>query len=304
ITDSLQIEVLKAGFQQVLSFRPQEIQSLKLYGKSIVVEVDSTYCHGLKRKHSSNRAYLVISTSTVTQKCHDPDCKDNVASMVRTHMDKFPVAFRNVVLSLLEPTVKESSVLPAIASELVKDIIGVFDFQLSEIGPVSTSESGNGLVAKIMLDSGVIRRGASFMGSLYDGARLQQHSFICPSPSLEVRTNGEKDFELLCPNMGCTFRDPQRLSSFHRMTQPSVTRRLGAGCSKVLDWHKKSVHMGKCRPTPPLQIPCIPERMLVRGRKERQYRAAGGCVEWGSLQAAVGHLLVPSVADPLNARSF
>ncbi|KAI8842181.1 hypothetical protein BJ741DRAFT_660879 [Chytriomyces cf. hyalinus JEL632] len=103
ITDYSHLDVLKTGFRQVLCFRPEEIGTIKLYPKNIVAEVASAYCHRLKHRHSSNHAYLVLSTLEVTLECHAPGCKDNVEAMIRTPIKTFPPDFRGLIEALLTP---------------------------------------------------------------------------------------------------------------------------------------------------------------------------------------------------------
>ncbi|KAJ3235304.1 hypothetical protein HDU81_000655 [Chytriomyces hyalinus] len=90
LTNQDHLDVLKAGLGTVLMYRPDEILSFKKYAKSVVVELDDTYFPGLKRKHSSNRVYLVISATAVSKKCSSPQCASNPASTVKTAITVFP----------------------------------------------------------------------------------------------------------------------------------------------------------------------------------------------------------------------
>ncbi|KAJ3243168.1 hypothetical protein HDU78_000787 [Chytriomyces hyalinus] len=101
ITNEDDLTILKAGLKQI-DLRPRECLTFKKYPHTIVVELDDLFCQRLQRKHTSNRAFLVISATTVTRKCSSPQCASIPASSVQTAIGVFPDDFKSVVKQLLD----------------------------------------------------------------------------------------------------------------------------------------------------------------------------------------------------------
>ncbi|KAI8828113.1 hypothetical protein BJ741DRAFT_653829 [Chytriomyces cf. hyalinus JEL632] len=93
ISNEDDLDVLKQ-----LELRPRECLAFKKYAK---VKLDDLYCFHLERKHTSNRAFLVISATAVTQKSSSLHCATNLAATFKTAIGVFPSEFRAVVAHLL-----------------------------------------------------------------------------------------------------------------------------------------------------------------------------------------------------------
>ncbi|KAJ3243169.1 hypothetical protein HDU78_000788 [Chytriomyces hyalinus] len=229
ITDPLQVDIIKAGFQQVLSLRPQEIQSLRQYAKTIVAEVDSTYCHGVKRKHSSNRTYLVVTTSAVTQKCHDPDCKDNAASVVRTQIEKFPAEFRTVVHSILEPPVTAITLKPEdpmyrkLSTEIKRGFVALTRFKNPIVNAIESIDGD----LFVSIQPGKLSPNAIFMDSQSAHYRYLHHVKTCGEAS-ELCLHSQKGnlISIDCSSTMCPLRVPEHPNSFIQHAQPVTQQYL------------------------------------------------------------------------------
>ncbi|KAI8837524.1 hypothetical protein BJ741DRAFT_708081 [Chytriomyces cf. hyalinus JEL632] len=100
ITSADDLDVLKTGLKQ-LDLHPRECLAFKKCANTIVFELDNLLCQRLQRKHSSNRAFVVISATAVVRKCSSPQCKDLQESSVKTAIGVFPADFKDVVKQLL-----------------------------------------------------------------------------------------------------------------------------------------------------------------------------------------------------------
>ncbi|KAI8827901.1 hypothetical protein BJ741DRAFT_628304 [Chytriomyces cf. hyalinus JEL632] len=229
VIDPSQVDTLKAGIQLVLCFRPEEIQSIKKYSTSMVVEVNSTYCHGLKREHSSNRAYLVVSSSMVTQKCHAPLCKDNVDAMIRTPIEKFPVEFRNLVQALLNVTTtvtcitSENPMFHKLATEVKQD----FSVLTRLKKPVVQSiESVDGHLA-VTIQPGKLSPNALFMDSDAAHVNWLRHVKSCGEASeLCLHSRNGNYISIDCLSAVCPFRIPEIPNSYIERSQPVTKQYL------------------------------------------------------------------------------
>ncbi len=86
--------------------------------KSIIVALDTTKCPFIKRSHKSNHQYIVFNSRGSKQRCHDPECKDNIYGEIK----KLPKEIKELIVKYV-PTSKEEEMMIEQAEKECKKFI-------------------------------------------------------------------------------------------------------------------------------------------------------------------------------------
>ncbi len=83
--ESHEKELLQNFIEDKYKFFKEEIRDIFVDQniKSIIVALDSTRCPFIKRLHKSNHQYIVFNARGSKQRCHDPECKDNIYGEIK-----------------------------------------------------------------------------------------------------------------------------------------------------------------------------------------------------------------------------
>ncbi|KAI8842182.1 hypothetical protein BJ741DRAFT_660881 [Chytriomyces cf. hyalinus JEL632] len=180
--------------------------------QTIVVELDDLFCQRLQRKHTSNRAFLVISATTVVRKCSSPQCKDLPESSVKTAIGVFPSDFKDVVKQLLHNQQQQEQVKPQEDAQIDLPVTHTVAKQRFEhhngIFPgtavLECVRRDNKLVSRVIKDT----LGPK-ISSLQGIIKAIHDPFCTGTQHAHTSNNG---LEILCD--GCSFRFPETEPDF------------------------------------------------------------------------------------------
>ncbi|KAJ3388450.1 hypothetical protein HDU80_011702 [Chytriomyces hyalinus] len=219
ITSADDLAILKDGLKHI-DLRPRECLSFKKYPNTIVVELDDMFCQRPQRKHSSNRAFVVISATMVVRKCSSPQCKVLPESSVKTAMGVFPSDFRSVVKRLLleeshmpqqqvpsetvSETVPEAQTDRPVSAVIAQERFAYHNDMFPGSAQLECVRKNNILVSKVVKDST-----GDVMTELDAILRVKHDPFCKGTQFAQTSTQG---LAIVCD--ACAFRFPQRDSAF------------------------------------------------------------------------------------------
>ncbi|ORY51688.1 hypothetical protein BCR33DRAFT_834473 [Rhizoclosmatium globosum] len=203
-----ELGTLHQAIQKLFCFRASEVKSVKRNtGSCLIVELDETYCEFTKKRHTSNRQYLVFSSTTSSRRCHSQDCKDKRHGEAAT-----PAEVRQIIQTSPTTTTTTTTKEPTNSTEVPSAVIqeryehhndyfpGTAQLEISNPNPTNPTK---------FLMSAVVKQPGGNMTAL-DGILNATHERFCEGTQY-ARTS-DRGMEIVCD--GCSFRYPKNPQIF------------------------------------------------------------------------------------------